>query len=86
MGKTLPGLAEGLAQVAGDVSPSKLTPREKEIVILTCQGLSAKEIGDRLGIKVKTVDQHRWSAMDKTGTHKPATLVRWAIRQGLIAA
>ncbi len=36
-----------------------LTPREKEIAILTCRGLTSKEIGRELGVSYRTVEVHR---------------------------
>lgn len=86
MKATLPGLARGLEQVAADVPKSKLTPREREVVVLICDGLTAKEIAEELGISVKTVDQHKMGAMEKLDIHRAPSLVRWAIRQGLVEA
>ena len=59
-----------------------LTPRQKEIIILICDGLSGPEISKKLKLSVKTVDNHRHITMDKLrsqGVHNIATLVKWAI-------
>jgi DNA-binding CsgD family transcriptional regulator len=37
-----------------------LTPREREVLLLTMQGLSCRQIGTRLGRSVKTVESHRY--------------------------
>lgn len=61
-----------------------LTPRQRQIVTLIADDLTAKEIGDRLGISPKTVEFHRIlirQRLDVTGT---AGIVRYAIRAGLI--
>ena len=63
-----------------------LTPREREVLMLTMEGLSCPQIAKRLGISLKTVERHRLHISIKTGTHKAVTLARWAIRQGLIEA
>ena len=61
-----------------------LTPRELEVLLLICDGLSSKQIGQRLGITRKTVEFHRAQISDKTETSNVAGLVRWAMREGLI--
>jgi DNA-binding NarL/FixJ family response regulator len=60
-----------------------LTPREREVVGLLGDGLSAREIAEQLNISRKTVEAHRANAMAKLGLRKTAALVRFAIREGL---
>lgn len=62
----------------------KLTPRELEVLILIADGLTNLEIGERLGISVKTVDRHRENIMRKLDLHSRIDLVKFAIREGLI--
>lgn len=61
-----------------------LTKREKEILLLICQGYSNNEIGDTLFISPKTVDNHRTNLLSKTGTRNSANLVMYAIKNKLI--
>ncbi|MCG8386516.1 MAG: response regulator transcription factor [Cytophagales bacterium] len=61
-----------------------LTEREKEILKLIVEGLSNKEIGDKLFISVRTVDTHRRNIMDKIEAKNTAELVRKAIEDKLI--
>jgi DNA-binding NarL/FixJ family response regulator len=63
-----------------------LTGREREVLQLIAEGLSTKEIAHELGISVKTVQTHRANLMHKTGVHKASSLVRYAIREGLVSA
>jgi DNA-binding NarL/FixJ family response regulator len=63
-----------------------LTGREREVLQLITEGLSTKEIAKELGISVKTVQTHRANLMHKTGVHKASSLVRYAIREGLVCA
>lgn len=49
---------------------SPLSPRESEIVALLHQGLSNREIGERLGISVNTVKKHLSSGFEKLGIHR----------------
>jgi DNA-binding CsgD family transcriptional regulator len=48
--------------------PMPLTDREREIVMLVGQGLSNRDIADRLTLSVRTVEGHVYKAMTKTGT------------------
>lgn len=61
-----------------------LSPREREILQLIADGLSAKEVASRLDIGTKTVEAHRTSLMRKLGVRKATELVRYALRHGLI--
>jgi len=53
----------------------ELTPREREVAILTCRGLSAKEIGADLGISYRTVEAHRARLLEKFSARKLPELV-----------
>jgi DNA-binding NarL/FixJ family response regulator len=65
---------------------TQLSTREREVLRLIAEGLSAKEIASRLGISAKTVEAHRTSLMRKLGVRKATELVRYAVRHGLIEA
>jgi DNA-binding NarL/FixJ family response regulator len=62
---------------------SELTDREIEIIKLIAEGMSNKEIGDKLFISHRTVDTHRTNLMNKLGLHNVAGIVRFAISNGL---
>lgn len=64
----------------------RLTTREREIVQLLAEGQSNKEVATTLGISVKTVDAHRANIMHKLNLHSVTDLVRYAIRNNIIAA
>lgn len=64
---------------------SVLTAREREILQLIAEGLSSKEVASQLGISTRTVEAHRNSLMNKLNIHKVAGLVRFAVREGLVA-
>ena len=61
-----------------------LSGREREVLHLIAEGLSAKEIAVELSISNKTVEAHRTSMMRKLGVRKATELVRYAVRHGLI--
>ena len=61
-----------------------LSGREREVLHLIAEGLSAKEVAVELKISTKTVEAHRTSLMRKVGVRKATELVRYALRHGLI--
>jgi FixJ family two-component response regulator len=54
----------------------RLTPREREVCDLMVRGLRSKEIAERLGAAVKTVNIHRSRIMTKLGATTVVELVR----------
>lgn len=64
-------------------APAELTPRERDVVRLLSEGLSSKEIADRLRLTPKTVDGYRSAVMSKLDIHSVAGLVRYALRHHL---
>ena len=67
-----------------DLPPDPLSPREREVLQLVAEGKTTKEIGRVLGISMKTADSHRTRLMRKLGMHETASLVRHAMRRGLV--
>ena len=67
-----------------DIPPDPLSPREREVLQLVAEGKTTKEVAGVLGISVKTAESHRMRIMSKLGIHETASLVRYAIRRGLI--
>ena len=65
---------------------SPLTAREVKVLALVAEGKSTKEIAALLGISYKTADSHRSRIMEKLSVHETASLVRYAIRQGIVKA
>ena len=62
-----------------------LTERERQVLVLIADGRSTKEAAAQLGISYKTADSHRSRILEKLGVHETASMVRYAIRAGLIA-
>ena len=65
-------------------APVELTPRQREVLTLIAEGYSTKDIAGTLGISVKTVETHRAQLMERLGIHDVASLVRYAIRAGIV--
>ncbi len=62
-----------------------LTSREREILQLLAEGLSAKEIAAHLNLSIKTIETHRRNIMEKLEIRTIAELTKYAIREGLVA-
>jgi DNA-binding NarL/FixJ family response regulator len=62
---------------------SVLTSRERAVLQLIAEGLSNKEIAQKLHIALKTVLVHRNNIMRKLNIHNQAQLIRFALQEGL---
>ena len=61
-----------------------LSVREREILVLLAQGLSNKEIADRLFLSVYTVMTHRKNIFRKLRVNNAQEAVRYALRAGIV--
>lgn len=77
----------GYVQHAGETVDEldRLSLRQRETLQLIAEGRTTQEIACQLGISVKTVEKHRAQLMERLGIHDVASLVRYAIRAGLVA-
>jgi DNA-binding NarL/FixJ family response regulator len=73
-------------RLRGGVSgaPASLTVREMDVLEAMADGLPAKAIARRLGVAVKTVENHKIRMYDKLGVRTQARAVALAVRQGLL--
>jgi two-component system, NarL family, response regulator NreC len=62
-----------------------LTSREREILQLIAEGLTAKEIAAHVFLSIKTIETHRRNIMQKLNTRSTAELTKYAIREGLVS-
>jgi DNA-binding NarL/FixJ family response regulator len=67
-----------------DAGYGTLTPREQEVMRLLAEGLSSKEVAEKLFISPKTVENHRANIMKKLGLHSTIELIRYSAKLGLI--
>lgn len=66
------------------IEQDMLSDREIEILVGICQGLSTQEIADKYFISKRTVDKHRANILEKSGCKNTASLVVYAIKNGLV--
>ena len=64
-------------------SVGKLTARQREVVRLIAGGRTMKEIAAVLGLSPRTVESHKYDAMQSLGLATTADLIRYAIEHGL---
>ena len=62
----------------------QLSDREKEVLQLICEEFTTSEIGQKLSISPKTVENHRSRIMRKTGARNSAGLVVFAIKNKFV--
>lgn len=81
-------VVDGTAAVAETETTNHpvLTEREIQVVRLVADGLSSREIAERLCLSVRTVDTHRSNILEKIGAHSIAELIKYAIREGIVKA
>lgn len=61
-----------------------LSAREREVLVLVVEGRTSKEIARIVGVKPTTIDTYRSRIMAKLEISDVPSLVRFAIRHGLI--
>lgn len=61
-----------------------LSDREKEVLVLICEGLSTNEISDKICLSPRTVEGHRLRILEKTGTKNTAGMVAYAFKNNLV--
>lgn len=64
--------------------PISLSPREQELLALMVEGLTAKEIADRLQVSIHTTSTHTRNLFTKLGVHSRAAAVARALRDRLV--
>ena len=78
------GATGSSSEPAPDIlSPIPLTRRERQILALVAQGLTARDVATRLGISPLTARKHRENLMRKLNLHSSAELTAYAVRLGL---
>ncbi|MBI5627746.1 MAG: response regulator transcription factor [Candidatus Rokubacteria bacterium] len=71
-------------KATGPTEGQALSDREGEVLRLIAEGLSYKEMAERLGISVKTVETYRERIKEKLNLHSRAEIVRYALERGLL--
>jgi DNA-binding NarL/FixJ family response regulator len=67
-----------------DPSLTNFTPREFDVLKLTCKGSTAKEIADALNLTSGSIENYRKELLRKSKTRNVAELVAFSIRNGIV--
>ena len=67
-----------------EAAQNQLTPRELEVLRMTAEGLSVRQVASVLCLSAKTVDAHKVNLMRKLKIHNKAHLVQYAFRNGIM--
>jgi DNA-binding NarL/FixJ family response regulator len=66
------------------VPPSKVTPRQAEVLRLLAKGMRMKEIAAALNLSIRTVETHKYEMMQALGVRSNAELIQFAVRNDLV--
>jgi DNA-binding NarL/FixJ family response regulator len=79
-------LSLGIGNTFDDMrnSISRLGKREKEVFLLLADGMTPRQIADRLSISSKTVETHKYNIFEKLKVTSTAQLVKIAMKKNLI--
>lgn len=81
------GLRGGSAvELPPEPTPTPLTRREEEVVVLVARGLSNREVADELVLSERTVEAHLDHVRSKLGLRSRTHIAAWAVEQRLTAA
>jgi DNA-binding NarL/FixJ family response regulator len=75
--------ARGHSAASGEVHAGDLTERQREILALLVAGRSAKQIALELHLSRKTVEYHKYRAMERLGLGSTQELVAFAVRHAI---
>ncbi len=72
------------AQARGGPARALLSDREREVLVLTAEGMTVREIAERLDVGATTVKTHLSRTYRKLGASDRASMVAAAMRRGLL--
>lgn len=75
------GNKSSMIQVPSNV---ELTPTETKVVSFVSQGLSNREISEKLNVSQRTIESHVSNMLNKTNLNNRTELARWAMDNGLV--
>lgn len=82
LSKDLPDDLVASCRDRSDMSGDILTPREKQILQMVAEGITSKDIAEKLDISKRTVEHHRANMMKKLNIKRAADLIKYAISKG----
>ncbi|MHC4981602.1 MAG: response regulator [Planctomycetota bacterium] len=86
LGPGIPKHVVGCIGRGGADPYERLTTRERQVLQLIAEGKTNRQVAEELNLAVKTVDTHRSHLMRKLDIHDQTSLVKFAIRKGIVSA
>ena len=83
-GEVLDAMRRGPGQVVDQAA--SLTLRQRQILRLLAEGLSAKQMAQKLDISQRTVEFHKYRMMETLGAKSTSDLIHFAIKNGIVEA
>jgi DNA-binding NarL/FixJ family response regulator len=77
---------ESTPPTVGQTPFQRLTPRQREVLLLIAEGRTSPEIAQILGVGVRTIETHRTMLMRRLNIHDIAGLVRYAMETGIVTS
>lgn len=84
LGNIAASVVKLLAKLTQPTNPVSLSPREHEMLVLITEGLTAKEMAERLGVSVHTIDTHTRHLFKKPDVRSRDAAVARALRDRLV--
>lgn len=71
----------------GDEAPkfNDLSKKERHVLQLVAEGRKNRDIADKLGVTVKTIESHRRNLMKKLNIFSVAGLTKYAVKEGIVS-
>jgi len=63
---------------------AKITEREKEVIIYICEGLTYKEIANKMNLSKRTIESHKEKVFEKLGVSKINDIIIYASKMGWV--
>ncbi len=80
-----PGIANGGKAEVSKEQQKSISKRELEVLTLIAEGFTNAEIADKLFTSKRTIETHRQNLLEKTQMKNTATLIKYALKQGIIS-
>ncbi len=65
--------------------PNDISIKERQVLQLVAEGAKTRDIAEKLGVSIKTIETHRRNIMKKLSIFNIAGLTKFAIKEGIVS-